>query len=169
MLDGTRLEEIYNSYKVELFVYISRLLQSPDSAEDLLHDCFENLIRYSQKYVLEDRNLRSFLYKTAHNLCINRLKHEKRFPRVELEEDSKIIDDGHITGLVELDELNRTIYELIKNLDELTRSVFVMRKELDMDVEAIAANLGVSERTVRRKLNRALEFLLLSLKKKGFL
>ncbi len=144
-------------------------MQSQDSAEDVLHDCFENLIRYSQKYVLEDRNMRSFLYKTAHNLCINRLKREKKFNQVAIEEDSKTIDDRHVTGAVEYEELNQTIYNLINNLDEETRSVFVMKKELDMDVGEIAAHLGVSERTVRRKLNKALEFLSQSLKKAGFL
>lgn len=169
MISEKRLLEIYSLYKKEIFFYIFRMTSSQETAEDIAHDCFESLIKYSDKYPLEDVNLRSFLYKTAHNLTINYLKRENRYQKVEIEESMTIDKLSDTTGNVELDELNNKIYEFLQSIDEVSRSIFIMKKELKMDLIDIAEKLNISERTVRRKMNRLLEQLADTLKKSGFM
>ncbi len=169
MLDDKRLLELYGLYKKELYIYLVRLSRSNELAEDILHDCFVNLIQYSRKYDLKDINIRSFLYKTAHNLCINALKRNSFLHQVPVEEDSKVTNDSVVTGNLEFEELNNTVYALLQKVDEVSRSIFIMRKELDMDPSDIARNLNISERTVRRKIAKVLEYLMESLKKSGYL
>ena len=169
MISEKRLREIYGLYKKELFIYISRMVNSPETAEDILHDSFESLIRYSGKYPLEDVNLRSFLYKTAHNLTINLVKKEKRVTRLPVDDVMELKSPDNATADVELMELNGKIHELIDSLDPVSRSIFIMRKELKLDLVHIAENLDISERTVRRKLNGLLEYLAVELKKAGLI
>jgi RNA polymerase sigma-70 factor, ECF subfamily len=169
MLNEKRIIEIYSLYKNEIFVYILRFIHLPEQSEDILHDCFEHLIKYSLKYDLQDTNIRSFLYKTAHNLCINYLKRSKLITQVPLDEDSKLIGDSYITEAIELDQLNERIYALILEADPLSRSIFIMKKEQDMEMQEIARITGVSERTVRRKMSKLLETIAAGLKKEGLL
>jgi len=169
MIDEKRLLEVYRLYKKELYIYIFKFTRSQEAAEDILQDCFENLIKYSLKYPVEDSNLRSFLYKTAHNLSLNHIKKSRRYIHETIEEDSCITGEDYVTGEVELDELNHTIYRALDQLDELSRSIFIMKKELTLPISEISSNLGISERTVRRKISKTLEYLAESLKKSGHL
>jgi RNA polymerase sigma-70 factor (ECF subfamily) len=169
MLTEARLREVYDIYKKELFVYIYRFAHSYEASEDTLHDCFENLIKYSHKYDLADTNIRSFLYRTAHNLVINYIKRDRKITPVPLEEDSSVTGKDYIEGVLELDELNREIYDHIQSIDEISRSIFIMTKESGMNAAQIASALGISERTVRRKLSSVIEDLGDHLKKSGFL
>jgi len=168
-LDDRRLLEIYGQHKKELFIYLFRLCRSRETAEDLLQDCFVNLIRYSRKYDLKDINIRSFLYKTAHNLCVNSLKRANFLRQVPVEEDSGISGDDTVSRDFDYEELSGKIDSLLRQVDVTSRSIFIMRKELEMDPASIAKTLKVSERTVRRKIARVLEFLAENLRKTGFM
>jgi RNA polymerase sigma-70 factor (ECF subfamily) len=169
MISEKRLLDIYGLYKKEIYHYIYKMTFSSESAEDILHDCFVSLISYSDKYDLEDTNLRSFLYKTAHNLTVNFIKKEKRYYKVELEENSAVSSGNRTTEKLELDDLNKKIYEILDETDPVTRSIFIMRKEQGMDPTHIAAHFGISERTVRRRLSSLLDKMSDSLKKNGLM
>jgi len=169
MIDESILTSVYNKHKKELYIYLYRLTGSRESAEDILHDCFVNIIRYSEKKQVHEETLRALLYKTAHNLAVNHLKKKARSGEI-MDEGMPSSDrnDNPLEGII-AEELTKKISELINGLDEETRSMFTMRKESGMSLEEIAQNTGKSERTVRRKLTAALQYLEENLKKAGFL
>jgi len=74
MISEEYIIELYQSLQRELYIYIYRLIGSRETAEDILHDCFLNLIKYSRKHEIRERSVRAFLYRTAHNLSVNYLK-----------------------------------------------------------------------------------------------
>ena len=165
MLSKEIIEELYNKHSKELFVYIFRMLGEHDLAEDILQDCYTKLIDYSIKKEVRLETVRAFLYKTAHNLCINTIKHKSRSSISS--DDMDVSYNDSFTQKVELDELNKRIYELVEKMDFETRSIFILRKENQKSNLEIARNLGVSERTVRRKLKRALETIAVQLEREG--
>ncbi len=169
MLSEKRLNELYSLHRKELFVYIFRFCRSEETAEDILHDCFENLIRYSIRYPLEDVNIRSFLYRTAHNLAANHLKRDRHFGRVNLDTGIEIPSSESVERDAEYSELEGAIRDFLSRCDEVSRSIFIMRKELSMDAVEIGKHLGIAERTVRRKLADLLDRMSGHLKKMGFL
>lgn len=168
MISEEYIIELYQSLQRELYIYIYRLIGSRESAEDILHDCFLNLIKYSRKHEIRERSVRAFLYRTAHNLSVNYLKRRGKIDITSLEDNTVVVEDNPATKLV-YEELNQAIYSLLKNVDELSRSIYIMRKELDLSLDEIAKHTGKSERTVRRRLKRVLEYLSKSLKKSGHL
>ena len=168
MLSEDQITEIYRNSSRELYIYIYRLTSSPESSEDILHDCFVNLIKYSQKHEINTDWIRAFLYKTAHNLAVNHLKRTAKIEFSAIETSGELPAEDKASSELELKELNEKIYKALNYLDADTRSIFIMKKELGLTISEIAINTGKSERTVIRKIQRTMEFLSGELKKSGF-
>ena len=162
------ITEIYELYNRELYIYINRYTRSNEVSEDILQDTFHNLIIYSGKHAIDKGRVRAFLYKTAHNLCINYRKKESHIAFAPVEE-AEHISTNNTSKQIESRELEIKIYELLEKLDPLTRSIFIMKKENNMDIDEIAENTGKSVRTVRRRIQKALSYLHAALKQSGFL
>ncbi len=169
MTDKKIIAEIYNLYKKELFIYIYRYTGSIEISEDILHDTFHNLIKYSQKHTIERTGAKAFLYRTAHNLCINHIKHQSGISFPDIDEIRDLHTKNNIANELESRELEEKIYALLDQADPVTRSIFIMKKELNMNIEDIAEYTGKSTRTIRRKLQKLLSYIHENLKKGGFI
>ncbi len=172
MLEIEKIDSLYKDLKNELFVYIYRFINSYELSEDILHDCFINLIKYSMKNEVNEKSIRAFLYRTAHNLCINFLKRNSKFSFSDIEETniSKYSSSyDNVEAEIEVEELNSKIYKLLENIDEFSKSIFIMKKEMNLSFAQIAENTGISERTVRRKMKKLSVYLMDELKKTGFI
>ncbi len=168
MLSQEKIIEWYTAYSREIFIYLVRLLGNTDDAEDILHDCFANLIEYSLKHELREDTIKSFLYRSAHNSALNHLASKKTKDTVSI--PASDIDTSSILphDIFEGNEMARIMENAISQLDPVTRSIFIMKKELSMASRDIARNLDISEKTVRRKLEKAMNVIILELKKNGF-
>ncbi len=171
MLEKDRIIEYYRNFKKELYIYIYRFTGSQENSEDILHDCFINLIKYSQDHEINELSVRAFLYKTAHNISINFLKRSSRFEFSSIEEKGggNIIGEDNTVDEIFTRDLNEKIYSIINTMDPLSRSIFVMKKELNLSLGEIGINTGFSERTVRRKLQKAVKYIVEELKKTDFI
>ena len=167
MISEKKISEYYRDFSRELYIYIYRYTGSRETTEDILHDCYANLIQYSMNNDIQ--NVRALLYKTAHNLSLNYIRKHSREAPLPLESNDSLqsLDTSLLT--IESDELSARIYQLLEETDAFTRSIFVMRKENNLSLKEIADITGRSERTVRRKLTRFTEYLHSILEKEGLL
>jgi RNA polymerase sigma factor (sigma-70 family) len=163
------IAEIYELYSRELYIYINRYTRSDEASEDILQDTFHNLIIYSEKHEIYKDRVRAFLYRTAHNLCINHRKKESHITFVQAEDAPHTSVTNNNAGEIQASELEKKIYDLLEKLDPLTRSIFIMKKENNMDIYEIAESTGKSARTVRRRMEKALSYLHAALKESGFI
>jgi RNA polymerase sigma factor (sigma-70 family) len=168
MIDSTTLGGIYDRHSRELFVYICGFTRDPETAEDLLHDTFERLIRYSMKYTLDLGNVRAFLYRTARNLCIDRSRRRPERDATGLPDNLSSASRSPHDELVTRDLMER-VRALVDGKDPLSRSVYLMRTELELPYADIADALGISVRTAKRKMQAMLEYLADSLQKYGYM
>ncbi|MBN2039550.1 MAG: sigma-70 family RNA polymerase sigma factor [Spirochaetes bacterium] len=169
MTENRIIREIYNLYHKELFIYIYRFIRAQETSEDILQDTFYNLIKYSENHNIDKSRARAFLYRTAHNLCINYKKRQTSISFSALDETSNISASDNILDNLQSRELEKKIYELLNETDPVSRSIFIMKKELDMTIDEIADNTGKSHRTVRRKLQKTLTYLYENLRKNGII
>jgi len=153
MISKSDLEKIYRLYSPEIYTFLLRLTGSAESAEDILHDIFVSLVNYSTKKNIEMATVRAFLYKSARNQTIN-YKKNKRNLHIELPDNSP--DQSDFVEKIENDQLLEEIYTIVNRMDDVTKSVFLLKKEFGYTNEEIASLTGVSERTVRRKLEKLL-------------
>ncbi len=165
MLSKEIIEELYVKHSKELFIYILKMINQRDLAEDILQESFTKLIDYSIKKQVRLDTARAFLYRIAHNVCINKMK---KMSKVTVSSDDIVLTykDSFVEKL-EVAELNKMIYKVLDNVDEESRSIFVLSKENQKSNREIAEILKVSERTVRRKLKRVLEIIAVVLEKAG--
>jgi RNA polymerase sigma-70 factor (ECF subfamily) len=149
---SARIDKLYRDHQRELYKYIYSFTKNPESTEDILQECFSNLISYSHKYSLLDNNLKSFLFKTARNICLNHLKRDNRFTFLPIEFAEKIPGyNGHDKS--EEDSTFDDLFDpLLGELKESYVEIFKMKNRSKMKSGEIALKLGISERTVRRRL-----------------
>jgi RNA polymerase sigma-70 factor, ECF subfamily len=169
MIQKNIISEIYELYNRELYIYIFRFTQSREESEDILQDTFQNLLSYAEKHEIDETRARAFLYRIAHNLCINKKNRHSKIKFTPVEDAGNVSGKDNPEEKLETQELESKIYELLKKSDPLTRSIFIMKKEQNMEVEEIAEYTGKSVRTVRRRLQDVLSYMHTALKEGGFI
>lgn len=73
-MNNDLLQQVYQQYSREIYVYLFTLCKNHDMAEDLRQETFLKAI-----LSLPDghTNVRAWLYRVARNLCFNQLKRDK--------------------------------------------------------------------------------------------
>jgi len=170
MYKKEKIAQIYTLYSREIFLYLCRFTGNNETSEDLLHEVFEKFIIYTSEKTIDEKNIRAFLYKTGHNLCVNYLIKTSRIKHDNIEEfqDSLRTEDRTLENLV-LSDLNSKVYRILESMNPESRSIFIMNKENGMTYDEIARMLSLSARTVRRRIREVLNQLYEELKKDGFI
>ncbi|HEV2776572.1 MAG TPA: RNA polymerase sigma factor [Solirubrobacteraceae bacterium] len=144
---------IHDRYRQRLFVYARQMLGgSRQDAEDALQDVF--LRAYSSLRVSDNPvSLRAWLYRVAHNRCIDHLRKPVP-PAIDLFETSRRpLHDPTIEA--ERREDLRRLIEDVRRLPEQQRSALLMREMDGLSYAELSEALGVSLQAVKSLLVRA--------------
>jgi RNA polymerase sigma-70 factor (ECF subfamily) len=147
----SRAAELYALYGPAVYRRCLRLLRDDDAARDATQEVFVKLVREMGR--LEDReNAMGWLYTVATRHCLNVLR-ERRRRGVALPADDLELaapeDPSGLPGRV----LARAV---LAKFDEGTQAVAVGVLVDGMEQEELASALGVSRKTVQRRLERFL-------------
>ena len=144
---------IHDRYRQRLFAYSRQMLGgSRQDAEDALQDVF---LRAYSSLRSNDRpvSLRAWLYRVAHNRCIDHLRKPVP-PAIDLLETSRRpLHDPTIEA--ERREDLRRLIEDVRRLPEQQRSALLMREMDGLSYAELAEALGVSLQAVKSLLVRA--------------
>ena len=130
-------------------------------AQEITQDAFLNA--YQKLSTLKNHNLfAGWLYVIASNLCLDWLR-KNRLPMESLDvEDTNEVDKVSYSQYTEekreteADENRREVVkELLKKLPESERTVMTLHYLGEMTIKTISEFLGVSQNTVKSRLNRA--------------
>jgi RNA polymerase sigma-70 factor (ECF subfamily) len=147
-----RVAELYKEFGPAVYRRCLRLLKDPEAAKDATQEVFMKLVRDIPK--LEDRaTVLPWIYRVATNYCLNQRRNASR--RGEDTADTELeVADGTPTDLYPDRALAQSV---LSRFDTATQAVAVGVIVDGMEHEEVAAALGVSRRTVARKLERFLE------------
>jgi RNA polymerase sigma factor (sigma-70 family) len=144
---------IHDRYRQRLFAYARQMLGgSRQDAEDALQDVFlraYSSLRGSDRPV----SLRAWLYRVAHNRCIDHLRKPDP-PAIDLFEMSRKPLHDPIAESERREDLRRLI-EDVRRLPEQQRSALLMREMDGMSYAELGEALGVSLQAVKSLLVRA--------------
>lgn len=168
-------EKLFKEYYPVLKLYASRYVNNNEVAEDIVQDVFF--------HVWENRNaidfsapMRPYLFKAIFNKSLNhsRSKYVKR--NVSIEENIDYYIEKHIHSSVLpqeesllLKEINTEINNCVNQLPEQCKKVFVLSRNIGLANKDIAAQLGLSVKTVEKHITKALKELKSHLKRQGYL
>lgn len=161
--DNKAFEYIFKTYFGYLLNYSRQILKDTDAAEEIVESTFLNLWE-NRTHITLETSLKSYLFKSVYNNCLNYLKHQHVKERYVLyfKHHTQTDDLGNIISteypfsqLMEK-ELDDIIVKAINNLPTQCREIFTMSRYQLLKNEEIAQKLNISVNTVRTQISRAL-------------
>ena len=144
--DKRSLEHIFGELYQRVCAYSHRYLTDSQEIEDLVQDAFITL--WNKRTDFEHINaIKSFLYTTVRNKCLNSLKHQT----VIREHESRLIyelENADKEQAVIEEEYYGHLYNEIKNLPEGSQKVMLLALQ-GLKNKEIADELDISENTVK--------------------
>jgi RNA polymerase sigma-70 factor, ECF subfamily len=149
--DRERAAALYRQYGPAVYRRCLRLLKDREAAQDATQEVFVKLVRDIAK-VDDPAIVLPWIYRVATNYCLNALRNRSRRG-----EDS--LDGFEIAGNTSVDSFtNRHLAgAILARFDEGTQAVAVGVLVDGMGHEELAGALGISRKTVERRLARFLE------------
>ena len=138
--------DLYQRHGRALLRKATRILQSKDDAQDMVHALFVDLLQKGEEPELP------YLYRAITNRCLGFMRDESNRARL-LEAHDDVLRgpvrtscDDQIIGM-------DMLVKLASAVDERTLEIVFYRYFDDMTQEEIAAMLGISRKTVGKKLD----------------
>lgn len=153
MTDRARAAELYRQYGPAVYRRCLRLLKDREAAQDATQEVFVKLVRDIAR--LDDpRIVLPWIYRVATNHCLNQLRNKGRHGEEMLDGFEVAEDAGAGPESFPNRHLAQTI---LSQFDERTQAVAVGVLVDGMAHEELADALGVSRKTVERRLSKFLE------------
>lgn len=146
---------LYQLYRQELVNYLFRMVNCHETAQDLVQESYLVLARSAAGEVISQP--RGFLYRTASNLALDHLRHNKVVAR-------------HAEATVALDEATHASTETetsktqwrallgaaIAELPPRCRDAFILHKIHGLSYREVAQRLSISESAVEKHITKGL-------------
>lgn len=150
-------EKLFKLYFAPLSYYANKFLPDIDTSKEVVHDVFVNFWEKRETIDLS-KSVKSYLYTSVHNRCLNYIRDNKKFDRSEyiLENSGENTSWENSDVLIEA-EIKAKINETLQKLPEKCREIFVMNRFEGLKYQDIADKLGVSIKTVETQMSKALK------------
>jgi RNA polymerase sigma factor (sigma-70 family) len=148
-------------HEADLRLWLGRMSASPDEINDIVQDAYLAIARLDS--VAHIRNPRTYLFQTAKNAVLARLRRE-RIVRIELIGEVELLDiadtqadpERRTGARMELERVRR----LIAALPDRCRQIFELRRIQGVPQKEIARLLGLPEHIVEAQAVRGLKLIL---------
>ncbi len=162
---------LYIEYYSSLCIYAKNFTRNKEIAEEVVQNVFISMWEHKGHLNIES-SLKSFLFVSIRNGCLNHLKHLQVINKFNLyytqllKDAQDLFNVSQETGdsLLMANELEEKISKEIELLPEQCRRIFIMSRFDCLTHQEIADKLGVTINTVHRQTSIALEKLRLALK-----
>ena len=157
-MDNEAFEKAVVTHKDRVHSYAAMMLRDAAEAQDVAQEALVRLWRFRGQ--VGEQGARPWLMRTAHNLCIDRIRRRK--VRAEVEEGETVMerqadDNPGPWQLARAGELGRRIDEALRALSSQDRAVVVMREVQGLPYDEIARSLGCSVSAVKVRAHRAVK------------
>lgn len=151
---------LFDRYYEGLLNYAGRIVRETELAHDLVLETFCKL--YEDHANLNVHlSVKSYLYKSVYNSCLNEIKHQKVVRNYADREVldfyfSEIVQAPEAELTLQNEDIRKALEEAISKLPERCREVFVLSKVEELSNKEIAEKLNISVKTVEVQMTKAL-------------
>jgi len=156
--DAEAFGRFVDLYQARVIGFVRRMVSNADDAADIAQEtflrAFQNFGRFDGR-----SSVRTWLFRIAHNLCIDRARRLDRrveeFSMIDSEDESVLdVSDERWQPerLVLDDELRQAVENAIETLSEKLRAVLLLHDREEMAYDEISATLGIPVGTVKSRL-----------------
>lgn len=157
--DAEAFGKIVDAYQNRLFGFVRRMVKDGEDASDIAQETFVRAFQGIHRF--DGRSsIRTWLFRIAYNLCIDRARKAGRTPS-ETSLDTSFEDDERIDvpdsrwdpqKMILGDEFRAVLERGIGTMSEKLKSVLMLHDQHDMAYEEIAKILNVPIGTVKSRL-----------------
>lgn len=155
--DAIDVERLFREHNAALLRFIAAKIGSEQEAREIAQEAYVHLLQLDCPAAISF--LRAFLFKTAANLAIDRLRQRRR--------------RAHVTSMPELDfavfELSperqlsseqavQVFGEAVGKLPPKCRQAFLLHRVYELQIDEIAERMGIGACMARRYVARGLEY-----------
>ncbi len=162
--DKTNLERAFEDYADALIIFINGYLKDIREAEDIMMDCFVEIICRDIKFDSTNQ-FRAYLYTCAKNKSLNYLRKNKHLVPLDSE---VLIDKEGLESKILKSAKDKKLYEAMKKIKAKYSQVLYLDYILGFSQDEIAKILGVDSRAVKNLKFRAKKKLNQILKQENF-
>ncbi|HYH56220.1 MAG TPA: RNA polymerase sigma-70 factor [Anseongella sp.] len=163
-------EQVFKGYFKPLHAYAYTILKDGVMAEEMVQNVFYTLWKRKGQLKIEG-SLKAYLYRAVHNESLNFLKHQKvrasyqvyYTRQAEKDPGYAAVEPGGPSGGMETEELAARIQNALAGLPAQCRTIFQMSRFDQLKYREIAAELGISVKTVENQMGKALRILRIKL------
>ena len=147
---------IFDEYYIKLCAFANNYISEEDQCEDLVIEMFEDF--WNKRSELDIKvSVKSLLYITVRNRCLNFLKSQK-IKTIKLEELSYLESDSVYEYNFMEEEIHSRLYKALEQLPEKSKEVIMLSLE-KLSNDEIKNKLNVSINTVKSNKKRAYRLL----------
>lgn len=157
--DKSAFEALFNQHFTGLVAFARKFIKDQDSSTEIVHDVFVNL--WNKRETMDpEKNLKSYLFTSVHNRCLNYIRDNKKFDRNN--EDLGAAEDiggADASELMEAAELDAKIQAAIRQLPGKCAEIFILNRFEGKKYREIADQLGIAQKTVEAQMSKALKLM----------
>jgi RNA polymerase sigma-70 factor (ECF subfamily) len=160
--DMRAFREIYARASGYVYTLAYRVVGTKHDAEEVTQDVFLKIHRSLGSFKFES-SFKTWLYRIAVNTALNHAKKRSRVTTREVEEvfeDPATVTQPEAGKRLEAEDTSRRLKTLLDQLNPDQRACILSREIEGMDYQEIATSLGININTVRSRLKRARETLM---------
>ena len=143
------LAQLFEQHNQRLVGFLQTRLQSEQEAKEVAQESYARLLNLDQPETLSF--LRAYLFKTAANLAIDRLRHRTtlRSSQPQLQAFHELKEQPTPEELTSSRQQAALASQYLQELPEACRRAFLLYRVQELSVAEVAAEMGVSERMIR--------------------
>lgn len=145
------IEELYVRYAHVIHYRARNILGTDEDAADAVQETFARVIRHWEQFRAEASPL-TWMYQISTNHCLNQLRNRKGHAKKHEDRREDIVGAAHGAAVEPNDD--HTIRALLAEADEETRKILIHLYFDDMTREDTARAVGISQPTLRKRLDQ---------------
>jgi RNA polymerase sigma-70 factor (ECF subfamily) len=167
--DKTAINDLYTEYSPRLYRFAMAYLKSESEVLDIVQEVFVN-VWVNRNKLKKDSNLDAYLFTVAKNTIVSVFR-KKLSEKDYLEhlKNKTITNSIDTESQFNYNQLSDKLNDLVEQLPPQRKKIYQLSKEQGLANKTIAAELGISIKTVEDHLSKASKFIKKNLTEYGFL
>lgn len=147
-------QELFNAWSSRLYHFTLGLTKTHELAEDIVQDTFLKIwLRRDRLNAVE--HFSAYLFRMAQNAVVDSLKRQANEVLILERNISVFTEDPEPDSRLHIKLVKNVLEEAVRKLPAQQQKVWRLRREYGKRIKEIAAEMGISEMTVKGHLNRA--------------